>query len=262
MKLKLITEMPLVGYHVNDNVVGKSDKDSLDNQFSPQSANALRAPKVLTQLTKVLNRSRHKIIVIADQKPPRNFRTRPTSAPNNVGFESALSDQYYQEAGIDPNTAKDAITMVISFDNSEGQHNLSPWMILHQIGEVATNGGENTWWIDLFHKYAKHLQVPLARGREEEVRMYAYEYGSDGKSAFSHIFNMKSAREFIHGGFSNYDMDQELVTEYLWYGGNIRVNYPDWIDKKVVDTIKAELEYEIGKRLDSMTGKAFNNSLF
>jgi hypothetical protein len=247
MKLKLITEMPLVGYHVNDNVVGKGEGGYTG--FSKQSANALRAPKVLKKLTKVLDRSKYKIIIIADEGHPKieNY---------------SLDDQYFIDAGIDPKVAKNAITVIISFDNAEEQHDLSPWIILHQLGEAAVEGGRFGWWFDVYQKYEDHLsKTPIARGREDMVQAYGKDnFGMEiDSSAFSHIFDMKSAREFIHGGFDNYDCDQELLVEYLWYGGNIRVNYPDWIDRKIVDHVKRELEYKIANRLDMMVGKVYNN---
>ena len=56
-------------------------------------------------------------------------------------------------------------------------------------------------------------------------------------------------------------MDAELVVEYLWHGGKVRVNYPDWIDRKVVDAIKSDIESDLSKRLGSMIGLAYNNDM-
>ena len=243
MKLRTISEMPLAGYHVNDTVT-----KSRGHQFSNQSDNLLRKPKVLDQLTKVLSRTGYKIIIIADAEAP-------------IINGEKLPDEYYVSAGINPSIASDAITILISFDNSGDQHHLTPWIILHQLGEVATKGGAIGPWNEVYKKYEKYLsKTPLARGKEIEVKTYGGQ--EKHKDSFTHIFKMKSAREFTHGGFDNYDTDAELVAEYLWHGGKIRVNYPDWINKKVVDAIKSDVELYISKLLDSMIGLAFNNDLF
>jgi hypothetical protein len=278
MKLKLITEMPLVGYHVKPNVAdgkplvqnhrgrgrepfpgdewqGNQDLVPRSDGFSKQSANALQSPKVHEQLTKVLNRSdRHKIIIISDTTPP-GVNNSSLSFSEGDG-ETTLDDQYYLDAGIDPKLAKDAITIVLSIDNSENNHHLSPWMILHQIGEIASVAGGMGWWYGLADKYGEQLGLNN-RGMQWEI---------DSQKVFARIFNMKSARSSRETDvedrfFVNIDTEAELVTEYLWYGGQIRVNYPDGIDRKVIDAIKDELEFEIGKKLDSMVGKAYDNDL-
>ena len=253
MKLRIITEMPLAGYHASDTIdkSGRSYDASgregyWPQQFSSQSRNALRHPKVLQRLTEVLSRTGYNIIIIADAE-----------APHIQGEK--LPVWYYKNAGIDPRAAENAITLLVSMDNSEGQHHLSSWMILHQLGEIVTQGGSEGPWTDAFEKYKKYLSAsPLARGREIDVEIYG---GESFKDAFTHIFKMQSAQNFSHGASDNFDMDAELVVEYLWHGGKVRVNYPDWIDRKVVDAIKSDIESDLSKRLGSMIGLAYNNDM-
>lgn len=70
---------------------------------------------------------------------------------------------------------------------------------------------------------------------------------------------MKSAREYLHGSANNFDMCAELVAEFLWHGCKIRVNYPDWIDKNIVDQIKLVIEARLTQILNTMIGKAYVN---
>jgi len=152
---------------------------------------------------------------------------------------------------------RDAITIVISYDNSEGQQNLTPWVILHQFGEIATLGGTQNFWRPIFDEFKEYLEsTPIARGQDKWVKTYG---GRKLADSFTHLFKMKSAREFIHGNVGNFDMDAELVAEFLWHGSHIRMNYPDWIDNDVVNMIKDKIESKITSILDPMIGKSFNN---
>jgi hypothetical protein len=279
---RVLSEMPLVGYNVDKLKDGPSTK-----HFAKQSVNALQQPKVIETLTQKLSRHKYNIVIIAD----------PGGDTVTDLMGQRLPDKYCEETGIDRRIVRRAITMILTYDNNELfdskngvdryiQHHFSPWIILHQIGEIATAydlaGGKGDIWDKAYMAFRQHLsKVPKARGREKFIKLYDHlESWYDGekdddddenssyfrdnfkiKSAFTHLFEMKSAREFIHGGAGNYDMAPELYTEYLWHG-TIRMNYHDWIERDVVDKIKEFLINRIETTLDAMVGKAFDNNTF
>lgn len=246
MKLKTIFEMPLVGYNAdraNNNIRSGYGYDG----YSKQSANALQHPKVIRKLSEVLSRHDYNIIIIAD----------PAIGSSSLSDPIDLDTDYYEQLGISKNVVENAITVIINHDNSNNQQQLSPWMILHQVGEAATNGGMTSGWFNILKKYKKYFNsISGAFANNKWSKMYS---GNDPVTdIFSHVFKMKSAREFIHGGFDNFDCDAELVTEYLWHG-KIRINNVDGVPNEVISAIKNEAEDFAKNCLDRMIGGAYSN---
>lgn len=235
MKLRIISEMPLVGYNI--------DKSQNSNAFDPQSQRVLNHPKVLRMLSQKLS-SDFNIIIIAD---PGLFNKPVVKNTNN---EVKLDDDYYKSAGINPSLVKQSITFILTGDNARNGDRLTPWIILHQLGECVVLSGmiyDHVW-----SKYGKLLNrlntTPFKDGKT---------LGDEDFRAYFHLFKMKSARD--RWSPENYDYSAELVTEYLWHGGRIRINYPDGFDKTEIDQFKLDLETATQTALEKMIGRSFVN---
>lgn len=173
--------------------------------------------------------------------------------------------------GIPVSDFRESITLLIIGDQE--QPKLSPWLILHQLGEGVVLECGDFWPHVIFPKYKKFFDdmpplnvPPKALDRyygdetppEERYHPYSNRHAwSD--LAFHHLFKMKSAREFIHGEFGNIDPSQEILTDYFWHRGVVRMNRPDWLADGVVDEMQADIEDWIEDNLNSLRGYRLTN---
>jgi len=135
----------------------------------------------------------------------------------------------------------DCITLAMVHDGYLGGQfeRMTPWMALHQLGEAID------YWTEF------------------DVVEFLYEYfgnvSGDPNRLFELLFKMRSARDKIQTANGSYDITAEVVTEYLWHGGRIRVNYINGVDPTVIDNFKSEVEDAIDKTLSSLVGKTITN---
>lgn len=258
MRLRAITET-LLGHHVGD--LGGPDRNNYSYQgFStrePSNSGGHRRPSLYGQpkfyqiLSQKLSRLiKHDLIILVG---------KDLSKYAGGAEETALIPELSQKTDIPPEYFPRAITLLITGDNS--QSSLSPWLILHQLGEALLAQGFELWNDLIVKKYGHFLRKAphVDPERSEHAELYG-DQADHGLRAFHHLFKMKSARDFLHGDFDNIDPGQEIMVEYLWHGGKIRMNYPSWIDRKVVDAIKTDCEEWCDDILTTFKGSRIENS--
>lgn len=113
--------------------------------------------------------------------------------------------------------------------NSTSGHLLTPWMILHTLGHAISE--ENDYYVT---SEVINLLEPIKN------------------IGINNIFNFKSAEEIknIYDG----EIVHELIAEYLWHGGEIRVKNPYNNNEKIMNVI-FEIEEKIAELLDNCIGK-------
>lgn len=157
-------------------------------------------------------------------------------------------DDISKKSGIPIETLKNSITVNI-VGSGGGQDMATPWIILHQVAEALigdTDAG------DLLRLYAPHLESDpdddIDSMWDAIYNRYLYEYFgprsawgelssraiSGSGLAYSKLFKFKSAQ-------NPSDMDQEILTEYMWHGGKIRMRKIPEIPQQVLDAVKQEL---------------------
>lgn len=248
-------------YHIGD---VRADLDNFTNTVSRSgtrkinTAASYKSPKFYDILSQKVSRHvKHDIIILTGN----DFE----------GFEGSGDfrlAELSEVTGIPASEFRKSITLLIVGDG--GQDKVSPWLILHQLGEAITRKGHYAWE-EVVIKYEEYLKHAPGISGVDNVYTRAYNQNKEGDfesigrtswalRAWHSLFKMRSAREMIHGSFGNIDPGQELITEYLWHGSRIRINYPDWIDPKVVDAIKHDLETLIEQALDQLVGERISNN--
>lgn len=212
-------------------------------RFSPVNLKSLKTEKVWEVVSqKIARATGFDFIFIASDK----FKT---------GSDKHSSAELSAVTGIPVEDFKRAITIILGYDQE--QDVLTPWMILHQVGEIIDDG---SLWPTIYRKYADMLDAaPSPQNvKDQKTLQRRNPHTHKAENAFTSLFKMRSARHFIHGPVDNFDTGPELVAEYLWHG-QVRMNYPDWLDRTVVDSIKNDVERTIENHLNQMVGRSFNN---
>lgn len=209
-------------------------------------------PKLYKMVGRKLSRLlKHDIIIIAGNNLEQ-FEGGPEEDDKII--------ELAKQVDIDPNDFLTSITLLIVGNNN--QRSVTPWLVLHQLGEALANQGFDVWYGFIAKKY----EAALKRAPEIDLTVSddAEAYGEDADwslRAWHHLFKFKSARLLLHGGFDNIDPGQELVAEFLWHGGRVRINYPDWIDRRIVDSIKSDIEEWIDDLLTKLKGTRLVNEI-
>lgn len=230
MRLYIIAEMPLT-FRVSGDFPQKRPK-TMPGRFSSNTAQAYSSPKFYEILSNKLSDWTARDIILLGGVYWDADKTSPISDLVELS----------KSTGIPAKTFEHSITLMICDDNSQPE--LSPWLLLHQLAEAVIlnedgDPNQHDFWIDtLYPKYAKQLSS-MDDGRANPVL-----------ETFYKIFKMRSARTRKAA-----DMAAELVTEFLWHKGRLRVNYPPEVPRGVIDAIKEEAESHINGLLDRCTGK-------
>ena len=133
-----------------------------------------------------------------------------------------------------------------SVKDVKGFFGLSPWMMLHRIGHLVISHKLESIVSDLMVNYRNNSVIDpnTKASHNPTLKFFAF------KSAkFSH--NNPDDNRSI-SSLDSLEFPIELVAEYLWHGGNIRL-----INNPPVEIIRdvEKIKIEIAKRLDSMVGK-------
>lgn len=216
-------------------------------RFQPKTMKAYTSPKFYEILSQKLSRqTRHELIILVGEHLDRYEGRSPS-------LHRSLSDL----TGIPAEDFVNAITLLITGDNE--QPSVSPWLILHQLGEALREKKHDVWDY-ICEKYKDQLKgAPLITSVTNAHTSRLNGYDSQFIRAWHHLFKMRSAREVLHGVFDNIDPGPELVAEYLWHGSRVRINYPDWLDNSVVDAIKADIEAYLEAALNKLAGATICN---
>ena len=109
-------------------------------------------------------------------------------------------------------------------------------MILHTLGHAISEENDYYFISEIINllKPMENISYPIASG------------------GIKNIFNFKSVEEIksIHDG----EIVHELIAEYLWHGGEIRVKKPYNNNEEIMNVI-FEVEEKITELLDNCVGK-------
>lgn len=247
MRLKLISEV-LKGYHIGQMDVRQRGQDS----FSAKTKQMYGSTKFYNILSDKLSRLLDHHIIILTGSDLNQFSGGPEETPQ--------IEELSRRTNIPVKDFLQSITLMIISDNYQSQ--LSPWLLLHQLAEAILQQGFDVWEGFVKPKYGAYFErsAPIDPKISNHARVYGSKASSDMR-AFHHLFKFRSAREFRHGDYDNIDPGQEILVEYLWHGGKIRINYPEWIDRRVVDSLKNDIEEWCFDILDKLVGTRMINSL-
>lgn len=234
---RLLNEV-LSGYHIGERRPRSAGGGFKSDPVGPLKSDPTRLygiPKFYEILSNKLSRLTNHNIIILVGDDMRKYATGCGKSPN--------LDTLSNITGISPEAFSEAVTVCITTDLE--QSGVSPWKILHQLAEaIASYSRDDVWYDHILPKYGNILKdAVLYRTPSIDTDRYPHALNAHwDEQVFHYLFKMRSAREFIKGEFGNYDMGPELLVEYLWHGGKIRINYPTWLDKNLVDSIKSDIE--------------------
>ncbi len=264
MRLHTIVEMPM-HYNVGGEFPLKKPRYT-GGKFTAQTSRGYSSPKFYEILSKKLSDWTGRTIILLGgvfwerggmmsrlagkgQWGNRKLMDRVKGNHKIPNFDPASLSKV---TGIPLSAFQSGITLMLTHDNEQKQ--LSPWLLLHQLAEELTNDPyHKDLWLDIIcNKYREQLEAAFTPDDFDE---------SDDPdlppelAAYYALFKMRSARTR-----TVQDHTAELITEFLWHKGHIRINYPPRIDRQVVDAIKNDIEVEINKILDAATGKILGRS--
>ncbi len=242
-----------------DYFVHDPDRNSI-TEPSGRKFTAWSSPKFLKILSQKLSRltSHNILLFVGGNIKGREAYSDDAPERNDPSRQQFLRQIAHKHTGIDPTILDHSIIVNIT-NYGGGQDTASPWIILHQVSEALMLYNENgpdfvakllkaerktdiwdTCYFHLLYKYTKGTKIGMPLSRSLET--------------YASIFKFKSAAS------RGVDADQEILTEYMWHGGNIRVNYPPDIPKMVIDRLKAVLERTCKKILDDAVGHVLSNN--
>lgn len=250
MKIRLIREMPLIG-HAN---TLRKDDDRNYEAFHKTSRKLINKPRVLEKLSQVL--SRHDINFVIIFGGTEDLKDNPQRDQGESVVDMSYQDiadmlgiQWIVQQGNWLSTLKNSIVVIITGDSAgtafnkaqaDTQHALTPWIILHQIGEIFSELYGVQWMGKIL---SKHIDSTSGKARRQTDKLY------------HQLFKFGSVRTANKTGWRVADQAQELVAEYLWHG-KIRVNQVEGVDSQA---IKKEIEDYIKPRLKRMVGGIYRN---
>lgn len=245
--------MPLIG-HAN---TLRKDDDKYQKAFHKTSRNLINKPRVLEKLSQVL--SRHDINFVIIFGGTEDMKDKPGREHNdgdvvmNIPYQDVadiLGIQWTAQQGNWLSKLKNSIVIIITGDSAgtnfknaiaDTQHALTPWIILHQIGEIFSVLFGFKWLDGILSKHVKSLESSSTQKAQEDL--------------YHQLFKFGSVRTANKTGRRVGDVSQELVAEYLWHG-KIRINQVEGVDS---EAIKKEIEDYIKPRLRKMVGGIYRN---
>ena len=141
-------------------------------------------------------------------------------------------------SGVPIEELNDAINVIMAGNNN--QTAFSPWLYMHQIGEAFGNSAG-----DIEETFEEFLDEIVAAA---------------GENWFANTLKMGSARQ-AREGIETADPLQELMTEYLWHGGRIRIDIPEGADKAAILNAYETFSLIFEELLDKKVGKIIHNQI-
>lgn len=259
MKLSFLylTEAPLE-YQVQPEADRKDPRGSGPG-FHNNQYKAWSSPKFLEMVkTKLIRLANHNIILIIGgdvTRTPEPRALNPGTKDEYRYTHHRLStiEELSKATNIPIKTLQNSITVNLNSSQPDADP-ASPWMIIHQITEAlrydVLEDARNAGYTDL---YGDDNEAMFLHHIEKNFGPQANNH-EIARTIFRRIFKMQSAQN------KTGEMINELFTEYLWHGGKIRVNYPEDLNRQVVDKLKAELETYFTLVLDRAVGKYYDNT--
>ena len=154
-------------------------------------------------------------------------------------------------------SSADVGNSIVIFKTYENQAQMSPWIMVHQIGEALTQvsteySGSN---------YSKHFgTLGEFSGIVESYRKVIDpdgRFGGDLPDFLAPILQFGSARLRRADPGQQFDLSAEIITEYLWHNKRIRFGVPVGMDSDLVGRMISELEDLVARHLDACVGRIF-----
>lgn len=230
-------------YATRRDVIDKLNKD----QTRGRQFGAWSSIKFLEALSDKLSRltNYNLILFVGGNINPPYFKD------GNLNPDRFNKDVISKMSGIPIHELENSITVNIT-SYGGGQHTASPWIILHQVSEAIWGNIDNS---EAGVKYGIEPNSYDSSFWSAVHNHFLQEYyGDDYNKSYQDIFKFKSASD-------PGDLDQELMTEYLWHGGKIRTKFPPQVPKEIILKIKAILEQVISDALDNAVGNVYDNTI-
>jgi hypothetical protein len=232
---RILSEMPLRHHKA----VGKEPDPTMDRfqplpHFMDKTYEGYVSPRLMEVLSEKLSRmSGHNfnIFVIDVMNNPGTSRRTPRSYLDDL-------DQLSKFSGVPIEELSDAINVIMAGNN--GQTAFSPWLYMHQIGEAFGNSVRNIE--DTFEEFIDEI------------------IAAAGENWFADTLKMGSARQ-AKEGIEIADPLQELMTEYLWHGGRIRIVIPKGADKAAILNAYETFSLIFEELLDKNVGDIIRNQI-
>jgi hypothetical protein len=151
-------------------------------------------------------------------------------------------------------SSADVENSIVIFKTYENQAQMSPWIMVHQIGEaltqvaIDTSGSKHFGTREEFSNIIKsYRKVIDPDGR----------YGGDLADFVAPILQFGSARLRRANRDQQFDLQAEIITEYLWHNKRIRFGVPVGMDSDLVGRMISELEDLVARHLDACVGQIF-----
>lgn len=248
MKLASISE-GLLGLKIDP---AMSPKAGPGLGLSPKTMKAYGSPKFARIVSEKLSRLIDlDVVILLSSQFFHSYEKIDRATRELIRVPDRRSDLSKLTGVPESNLAKSLI-VIINHDND--QTAVTPWMIVHQIAESLSR-----YDVDMF----KEIGVICNRYAASFTKLNN-SYGKDDldwrdTTMFRDVFRMRSAR--TASAPIPQDPVQELITEYLWHGRHIRTNYPEGVERQVVDDLRGEIEGEIAASIERMLGVVMYNSI-
>ncbi len=133
---------------------------------------------------------------------------------------------------------------------------MSPWIMVHQIGEALTQVPGAT-------ESSGDRHFATMREFNKIIESYREVLDPDGKYSgelqdfLAPILQFRSARLRRANRDQQLDIEAEIITEYLWHNKTIRFDVPVGMDSGLVRRFIKELEDLVARHLDACVGQIF-----
>jgi len=205
------------------------DQKFIEDQFSKKDRLVITHPKTLKILENKLSNSKY------------NFNILLVESLKKINEEEYVS---YIEKFMNENNIKKQNHITFAKNGTSG-HILTPWMILHTLGHAVTQNTDNLEIESRILNLLKELPI-----KKNTINPHGHKSNLDHILAFKSIQNSKEENDASYGP----ELVHELIVEYLWNGGEIRIKKPYDNNATVVNIIM-EIEDIIDNLLDNCVGR-------
>lgn len=261
----LVNEMPLSAYRTRFSKRGDRRGDSfqvkdgvldtasqvdaagkpVDDRFSHKDRRVITHPRTIRTLEQRLAHAGYNFNILMVEGPP-NIRGEQDGPARDRERYQGIVRRFVVDNDIQ---TEGHITFA---KNSTSGHLLTPWMILHTLGHAVADHAEGK---GIYHYGAmQKVMAQLPDGPYGKVRPGG-DWRNDQRTNLGHVLMFRSVQNDVkkdsHASLN--ELTHELVAEYLWNGGEIRIRPPYDKDEKVYETI-ASAERIVEEILDSCVG--------
>lgn len=227
----LTSGKPDIGYQISG--VG----EQISGRFSRKDRQVITHPRTARILEERLKESEFdfNILLIEDK-----WRGEKSPRDGNQGYESQV-EEFMEQNGM---RTEGHITFV---KNGTSGHVLTPWMILHTMGHALAEEEPmaHNWIRQIIHAILERISPG-----NNDFRTAAR------KGTFARLFMFKSASidDYHNSGNTPSELCNELIAEFLWNNGTIRIKPPYDEDQEVMSRVES-MKMEIRSMLQRCVGK-------